>query len=197
MANTFDQSIDKIAERLARSNPLPLDVVELFLTGICASGCDRIPLKIRNLAVPFYFAGINTRHVFLANAENCMVSQFNLDELEPIMLGLIEDINSLILAWLDSAEGQSSRELIESANQVASAGKQLPVTLRWPGSNKTRQGHLTIGSASLGGPDTRWICGVETVEGQSVVFRYGVTRLDRAMHDGKRLSMTLKPGTPY
>lgn len=179
------------------NSPMPLNAMRLNLAALSESGCDRIPVKVRNLAVPFFLAGIDASHVFLANAETCMVTRFNLDELESLTLGQFEEIQELVFAWMDSVEGEASRSLIESARMADDAGTAVPVLLRWPGSSNSRHGFLTIGSAALGGTGTIWICGVETVADNNVVFRYGVTRLERAMHDGKRLIMTLKPGTSF
>lgn len=188
---------DKLVEQRARRTPIAREQVSGYFAMVCKSGCDRVPLKVRNLAVPFYFAGYSADSVYLAHAETCMVSQFAFDDLEPLTLGTIEEIQQLIEAWLDSAEGAAARELIESATMASQAGIRVPVTLRWPEGGHTRQGHLCHESFAHAEAQARWVCAVETAEGKNVVFRYGLTRIARAMHDGKTLSMVLKPGTSF
>jgi len=186
---------DNMVKARAMETALTTDALREYFSGICKSGCDRIPVKVRNLPVPFYLAGLNKSHVFLIHAETCMVSQFSFEELEPIPLRDIEDIQKLVIAWLDSAECAASRSLVDRAKAVRDMGMKLPVTLAWP-DKQTRQGYLNDQSNILGGPSSAWICAVETTEGQGVVFRYGITRLERAMHDGKNLRIAVKPGTP-
>ncbi|MFU4920773.1 hypothetical protein ACM7Z6_13415 [Pseudomonas aeruginosa] len=188
---------DKLVEQRARSTPIAREQVSAYFAIVCKSGCDRVPLKVRNLAVPFYFAGYSADSVYLAHAETCMVSQFAFDDLELLTLGTIEEIQQLIEAWLDSAEGAAARELIESATMASQAGIRVPVTLRWPEGGHTRQGHLCQESFAHAEAQARWVCAIETAEGKNVVFRYGLTRIARAMHDGKTLSMVLKPGTTF
>lgn len=188
---------DKLVEQRALRTPMAREQVSAYFAMICKSGCDRVPLKVRNLAVPFYFAGYCADSVYLAHAETCMVSLFSFDDLEPLTLGTIEEIQQLIVAWLDSAEGAAARELIESATMASQAGIRVPVTLRWPDGGQTRQGHLCHESYAHAAAKGRWVCAVEAAEGKSVVFRYGLTRIARAMHDGKTLSMVLGPGTTF
>lgn len=188
---------DKLVEQRALRTPMAWALVSPYFAMVCKSGCDRVPLKVRNLAIPFYFAGYNASSVFLAHAETCMVSEFAFDDLEPLTLGTIEDIQQLITVWLDSAEGTAARELIESAHMASKAGIRVPVTLRWPEGGATRQGYLCKDSEAHAVAKASWVCAVETAEGKSVVFRYGLTRIDRAMHDGKSLSMVLRPGTTF
>lgn len=188
---------DKLVEQRALRSPLARELVSPYFAMICKSGCDRVPLKVRNLAIPFYFAGYNADSVFLAHAETCMVSQFAFDDLEPLTLGAIEEIQQLIVVWLDSAEGTAARELIESAHMASQAGIRVPVTLRWPEGGYTRQGFLCKDSDAHAVAKASWVCAVETAEGKNVVFRYGLTRIARAMHDGKTLSMVLRLGTTF
>lgn len=187
----------KLVEQRARRTPMAREQVNTYFATICKSGCDRVPLKVRNLAVPFYFAGYCSDSVFLAHAETCMVSQFAFEDLEPLTLGTIEEIQQLILAWMDSAEGAAARGLIQSASMASQAGIRVPVTLRWPEGGHTRHGHLCHESLAHAAAKARWVCAVETAEGKNVVFRYGLTRIARAMHDGTTLSMVLKPGTTF
>lgn len=191
--NPFD---NLVAQRALRT-PMAREQVSAYFAMVCKSGCDRVPLKVRNLAVPFYFAGYNADSVFLAHAETCMVSQFAFDDLEPLTLGTIEEIQQLIVVWLDSAEGTAARELIESAHMASKAGIRVPVTLRWPEGGHTRRGYLCKDSDAHAVAKASWVCAVETAEGKNVVFRYGLTRIARAMHDGKTLSMVLRPGTTF
>ncbi len=195
--NPLDSLLDKLGEQRARTTPMQHDHLRMYLKTVCKSCCDRVPLKVRNLGVPFYFAGVNDTHIFLAHAETCMVSHFAFDDLEPVTLGAVEEIQELIIAWLDSAEGVAARELIDSARMASQAGVRVPVTIRWPVGGNQRQGFLTLDSVAHGEAKANWICAVETMEGKNVAFRYGLTRIARAMHDGKTLTMMLKPGTIY
>lgn len=188
---------DSMADNTESSGPVSLEGFRIALALFCESGCDRIPLKVRNLHVPFYLAGFSEKHVFLSHAETCMVSEFTIQDLElPTLTGLNE-IQALVFAWLDSAEGVASKELIAAAQQAAKAGVSVPVVLRWPVGGHTRSGFLTSISSGLGGSGAQWVTAVESTEGTSAVFRYGLSRIATAMHDGKKLTMKLKPGTVY
>lgn len=195
--NPLDSLIDIIAKQRAMDAPLPPSAVRAYLSSLARSGCDRVPLKVRNLGIPFTFAGFNETHVFLSHASTCMVSPFPWDALEPMHLRELEDIQTLVMAWMDSSEGVAAWEMIKSANSAAQSGLKIPVTVRWPDSKNTREGLLSLTSAALGWSSATWICAVETCEGQNAVFRYGLSRFVRAMHDGKKLSMALKPGATF
>ena len=173
---------------------VPEDSLREFLTQICLGGFDRLPLKVRNLQIPFFFSGINDRQIFLIHAETCMVSQFSLDDLEPITLSVITDLQAVLIAWMDCDQYEAAKSLIESAQESRRLRFKIPVTLSVETEPKTRYGHLNDQSGYLEGTESMWVCAVETVEEQNVVFRYGITRLARAMHDGKRLHMALVPG---
>ncbi|MFL1449164.1 hypothetical protein ACI77O_12285 [Pseudomonas tritici] len=181
----------------ASPTPVTMEFIHAFLGKVIKTGCDRIPLKVRNLPSPFYLAGADQGSVYLIHAETCMVSQFSYQDLETLSERTIADISELTMAWLRSAEHISAQEMTEAAKSIESAGKRLPVTLRWPHLSKSRVGALTLKSASHGASDTAWIIGVEAAGDNSVCFRYGITRLGQAMHDCSKLTMALKPGTPY
>lgn len=189
--------IDQQAEQIARSNAVPLDAFKLVLPLLCHSGCDRIPLKVRNLQTPFFLSGFNDTHIFLTQADTCMVCQLPYDDLELPTLTAMEEIQQLVFMWMDSAEGIASSELIGHANEAARHNVAIPVTVRWPEGGHSRDGTLTLGSDALGETNTNWVAAVETKQGQNVVFRYGLSRIATAMHDGKKLTMKLRPGTVY
>jgi hypothetical protein len=169
-------------------------LLKQFLSEICRCGLDRLPLRIRNLQIPFFFAGFDDTHVFLIHAKTCMVSQFAFDELEPISADGLADLQSVALGWMASPQYEAALSLIESAEEVRKLRLKLPVTLSAESEPKTRHGHLNAASGLMGSTDSKWVCAVETVEGENVVFRYGLTRLSRALHDGKVLRMSLVPG---
>lgn len=173
---------------------IPTETLREFFTRVCHAGFDRLPLAVRNLQIPFYLSGFNDQQVFLIHTETCMVSQFAFDDLEPITLSVITDLQAVLMAWMDSAQFVAAKSLIESAQEVRRLRLKLPVTLSAESEPRTRHGDLNDQSGHLGGAGSKWVCAVETTEGQSVLFRYGMTRLARAMHDGKVLRMALVPG---
>lgn len=183
---------DKAVKERAMDLIIGADDLRSFFEAVCRSGFDRFPLKVRNLSVPFHLAGFNQSEVFLAHAETCMVSQFPMDQLETIRLRDMEELQLMVMAWLESEASGGVRGMIDSINVARSMGIDLPVVLRWP-DQRTRNGILNDKSSFLGGPSSHWVCAVETTEGQGVVFRYGITRLDRAVHDSKALRMGVKP----
>lgn len=189
--------IDSLAEQLARKNPIPLEAFKLALPLLCQSGCDRIPLRPCNLQSPFFLAGFDDTHVFLTDADTCMVCQVPYADLELPTLTDMEQIQELVFAWIDSAEGAASNSLAGHAKAADRAGVKIPVTVRWAEGGHNRDGVLILGSDALGGARTQWIAAVETKAGQNVVFRYGLSRIATAMHDGKKLTMRLKPCTTY
>lgn len=186
----FDDTVKARAANVV----VPEDSLRELLFQICWAGFDRLPLKVRNLQIPFFFSGINDRQIFLIHAETCMVSQFSFDDLEPITLIVLTDLQAVLMAWMGSDQYVAAKSLIESAQEVRRLHLKMPVTLSAQTEPKTRHGHLNDQSGYLSGTESKWVCAVETVEGQNVVFRYGITRLARAMHDGKRLHMALVPG---
>jgi hypothetical protein len=165
-----------------------------FLTEVCRCGLDRLPLRVRNLQIPFYFSGFDDRHVYLSHAESCMVSPFSFDDLEPLTVSEMADLQAVTMVWMGSDQYLAAQSLIESAQEVRRLRLKLPVTLSADSEPRTRHGHLNDVSGLLGGTEGKWVCAVETVEAQNVVFRYGLTRLARAMHDGKVLRMALVTG---
>lgn len=195
--NPLDSLIDIIAKQRVMDAPLPPSAVRSYLSSLARSGCDRVPLKVRNLGIPFTFAGFNETHVFLSHASTCMVSPFPWDALEPMHLRELEDIQTLVMAWMDSTEGVAARQLIDSANVAAKCGFQVPVNLRWPDSKNTREGVMSPKSLALGGESANWVCAVEIAEGKNVIFRYGISRIANATAEGKTINMVLKAGTAF
>lgn len=185
------------------ATPLQKSFIQTYLTEVIRSACDRIPLKVRNVSEPFYLAGADDQNVHLSHAVTCVMSSFSYDDLEPLYLGTVEEISELIIRWLNSQECLAAHEMAEAANTMERAGKALPVTLRWPDTaeraerGKVRKGLLTGKSTTLGTPTTAWVIAVETTDTRDVTYRYGMTRLGRALHDGKELTMALKPGVPF
>lgn len=179
------------------SRPMRPDELRVILDMVCKAGCDRVPLKVRNLGIPFYFAGYNGERVFLTHAETCLVSLFTFDDLEPVSQQTGQDIQELVISWMDSAEGVAAQELIDSAYMASQMGIPVPVKVRWRDSNNSRSGFLTLKTYGLEESGASWVCAVEAVAGNNVIYRYGLTRLATALHDGKTLTMALKPGTTY
>lgn len=184
-------------KQLAPNAPIPLDQFKMFLPVLCHSGCDRLPMQVRNLQVTFYLAGYNASRIYLAHTETCMVSEFAYEDLEmPTPKGM-KELEEVVFAWMDSAEGIASKELIGHAKVAAGAGVAIPAMLRWPEGGQTRIGVLTIQTGMVGGQQGQWVAAVEAIEDKNVVFRYGLSRIATAMHDGKKLIMRLKPGTIF
>lgn len=188
---------DKNAASLAGSITVPLEAFKKALPLLCESGCDRLPLRVRNLPVPFYLAGFDDSHVFLSHADTCLISAFTYDTLELPSLAAFEQLPALIFEWMETTAGIAASELATHARKAATAGVSIPVVLRWPEGNHRREGTLTITSNVECGKGARWVAAVEACEGHDVVFRYGLSRISTAMHDGKLLTMRLLPGTGF
>lgn len=182
---------------LAGSITVPLEGFKKALPLLCESGCDRLPLRVRNLPVPFYLAGFDDSHVFLSHADTCLISAFTYDALELPSLATFEQLPALILEWMGTTAGIAASELVTHAHTAATAGVSIPVVLRWPDGDHRREGTLTITSNVKCGKGAQWVAAVEACEGQDVVFRYGLSRIGTAMHDGKLLTMRLLPGTCF
>lgn len=193
----LDGLLDQLASLRKAKAAVPVEHFALCLILACQAGCDRVPLRVRNTPVQFYLAGVAGDQVFLANAQNCEVSAFHVNDLEEVTVQTLSDIEELLGMWLQSNEGESAQSLRESAAEAAALGVKVPVSLRWPDSSNCRKGHLTNQSMGFKADSAVWVCGVEAVDVSGTIFRYGVTRLARSLHDGKMLTMMLKPGTPF
>lgn len=188
---------DKKTASLAGSITVPLEGLQKALPLLCESGCDRLPLRVRNLPVPFYLAGFDDSHVFLSHADTCLISAFTYDALDLPSLATFEQLPALIFEWMETTAGIAASELAAHARKAATAGVSIPVVLRWPEGDHKREGSLTLTSNVKCGIGAQWIAAVEACEGQDVVFRYGLSRIGTAMHDGKLLTMRLLPGTVF
>lgn len=187
----------KQSESVASTTPISLEAFKMALPVLCHSGCDRIPLSVRDIVQPLYLSGFNKSHIFLTHGDTCMVSQFSFDNLVlPTQTGL-DEIHELVFAWRDSAMGIASSELRSHAQLAEKSGVSIALTLRWPEGGHTRKGTLTEGSKMQVASDTQWVPAVEVIESKSVTFRYGFSRIGTAMHDGKLLTLRLKPGTAF
>jgi hypothetical protein len=195
--NPVESLLDKLGEERARKTPIPLDQLRLFLTGLCRSGCDRVPLKVQHLQIPFYLAGIDERQVYLAHSHTFMVSGFSLDELEPIFIADAEKLQELALEWLDSPEGTSASERAKGAKIAEEMGLPIKVALCWPDGKNRRQGKLSSRSHVLGSENTVWVFAVESAESRNAVFRYGLSLVDNAAAEGLTMVLTLKPSVLF
>ncbi|MFL1449247.1 hypothetical protein ACI77O_12700 [Pseudomonas tritici] len=169
----------------------------MFLEGVCPSGFDRIPLKVRNLGITFHFAGITDKGVYLINADTCLLSQFQLDDLEPLFLHDVQAIQQQLIQWLESTECANVKPFKMAAQLLTDHGREVSAVARWPEGGHSRTGFFGGRSHAHNEQGGAWICGVETAEGQNAVFRYGSTRIERTLEDGRTLIAILKPGVAY